>query len=208
MIAKVTDNLKFCSKCVTVALLFAVISNFAAAKAPCFVESNLKVSCVLEQRQGPSDKNKWRDTNAFAIDQLYYSGGVLHNKALDKQSTPTEELEHPTGMDEKLMLNEDTSSNQSQGTSLESSSNNKIRGIFQNISKAGRKSIQKCLQFGTYDAKVDGIWGQQTHKAISNFKNVAHQLRKQRDEPSLFSKIKNVFSRKAVCHKLLNDTFG
>ena len=207
MIAKVTDNLKFCSKCVTVALLFTVISNFAAAKAPCFVESNLKDSCVLERRQGTSDKRKRRDTNAFAIDQLYYSGGVLHNKALDKQSTPTEELEHPTGMDEKLMLNEDTSSNQSRGTSLESSSNNKIRGIFQNISKAGRKSIQKCLQFGTYDAKVDGIWGEQTRNAISNFKSTASKL-KEKADPSLFSKIKNAFSRKAVCHSLLVNTFG
>jgi len=206
MIPKVTVTFLFYSKFVTIALLFMVNSSSAWAKAPCIVDSNASNSCISEQSQGPKDKKKRLDSAALAIDQLYYSGGVLHNKASSEQSTPNQELEQPTDVDEKLALSESTSRNQNQGTSPESI-RSEIREIFQKNDEVGRKSIQKCLRFGSYTSKIDGIWGQRTLKAISDFKNNANHMR-QKDKPSLFSKIKNIFSRKAICRRLLDDTFG
>ena len=206
MIPKMTDTFLFYSKFVTIALLFLVNSTCAWAKAPCVVDSNSINSCISEQTQGPKDKKRRQDSAALAIDQLYYSGGVLHNKALGEQSTPNQELEQQTDLEEKLSLSDGTSRNQNTGTSPKII-RSEIREIFQNIDEAGRKSIQKCLRFGSYTTKIDGIWGQRTQNAISNFKNDANHLG-QKDKPSLFSKIKNMFSSKAICHRLLNDTFG
>ena len=205
MIAKVTDTLLFHKKFVTITLLLAVNSSYVWAKAPCIMDSNANKPCISEQSHGPKGRKKRRASDTFAIDQLYYSGGVLHNKTSGKKLTPNQELDQPTAVDEKHALNNTILRIRNQGTSAESISS-KIRRIFQNIDEVGRKSIQKCLRFGTYTTKIDGIWGQQTHNAINNFKNDANHLR-QKDEANLFSKIKNVFSRKAVCRKLLDDTF-
>ena len=206
MIPKVTDTFLFYNKFVTIALLLLVNSNYAWAKAPCIVDSNANNSCISEPSQGPKDKKRRQDSAALAIDQLYYSGGVLHNKALGEQPTPNQELDQQTDVDEKLSLSEGPSKNQNQGASP-GSIHSEIRKIFQEIDEVGRKSIQKCLRFGSYTTKIDGIWCQRTQNAISNFKNDANHLR-QKDKPSLFSKIKNIFSRKAVCRRLLDDTFG
>ena len=203
---KATNTLLFYRKFITITLLLAVNSSFVWAAAPCIVDSNANNYCISEQHHGPKDKKKQRGSDAFAIDQLYYSGGVLHNQTLVEQFTPNQELDQPTAVDEKHALNNSISRSQNQGASPESISS-EIRRIFKDIDEVGRKSIQKCLRFGTYTTKIDGIWGQQTHSAISNFKNDANHLR-QKDEANLFSKIKNVFSRKAVCRKLLDDTFG
>ena len=206
MTSKVTDTLLFHSKFVTIALLLLVKSSFAWASEPCIVDINANNSCNSEQSQGPKSKKSQQDSDAFAIDQLYYSGGVLHNKALSQQLTPNREQAQPIDVDEELALNDGISRDQIQRSNPESVSN-EIREIFQKVDEMGRKSIQKCLRFGTYTTKIDGIWGQQTHNAISSFKNDANQMR-QEDEASIFSKIKNVFSRKAICRKLLDDTFG
>ena len=206
MIPKVTVTFLFYSKFVTIALLFLVNSSYAWAKAPCNADSNTNNSCISVQSQGPKDKKRRRDSAALAIDQLYYSGGVLHNKALGEQSLPNRELEQPTDVDEKLAISDGTSRNQNAGTSPKSI-RSEIREIFQRNDEVGRKSIQKCLRFGSYTSKIDGVWGQRTQNAINNFKNDANRLR-QKNKPSLFSKIKNIFSRKAICRRLLDDTFG
>ena len=206
MIPNVTKNLLFYRKFVTIALLFSVNSSFVWAKAPCIVKINANNSCISDQNHETKGKKKQQGSDAFAIDQLYYSGGVLHNRTSDEKFIPNQELNQSIAVDEKLALKDGISRDQNQRTSTESISS-EIRGIFQNIDEVGRKSIQKCLRFGTYTTKIDGIWGQQTQNAISNFKNDANHLR-HTDEANLFSKIKNVFSRKAACRKLLNDTFG
>ena len=206
MIPNMTDTLLFYRKFVTVTLLLAVNSSFVWAKAPCIVKINANNSCISDQNHETKGKKKQQGSDAFAIDQLYYSGGVLHNRTSDEKFIPNQELNQSIAVDEKLALKDGISRDQNQRTSTESISS-EIRGIFQNIDEVGRKSIQKCLRFGTYTTKIDGIWGQQTQNAISNFKNDANHLR-QTDEANLFSKIKNVFSRKAACRKLLNDTFG
>ena len=206
MIPKMTDTFLFYSKFVTIALLFLVNFNYAWANAPCVVDSNANNSCISVQSQGPKDKKRRRDSAALAIDQLYYSGGVLHNKALGEQSLPNQELEQPTDVDEKLAISDGTSRNQNPGTSPKSI-RSEIREIFQRNDEVGRKSIQKCLRFGSYTSKIDGVWGQRTQNAINNFKNDANRLR-QKNKLSLFSKIKNIFSRKAICRRLLDDTFG
>ena len=206
MLPKATDTLLFYCKFVTAALLLAVYPNFAWAKAPCITESSKDNSCVFEQSEELEDQNISQDNNAFAIDHLYYSGGILHNKQRAKDTTRTRRLEKPADLAEMLVTKENVAANINEGTSSASIYSG-IREIFQTIDEVGRKSIQKCLKFGTYDAKVDGIWGEQTRNAISNFKNTASQPR-EKDNLSLFSKIKNTFSRKAVCHTLLVNTFG
>jgi len=206
MLPKVTNTLLFYCKFVTAALLLAVYPNFAWAKAPCITESSKGNSCVSKQSEELEDQNISQDSNAFAIDHLYYSGGILHNKQRVKDTARTRRLEKPADLAEMLVTKENVAANINEGTSSASIYSG-IREIFQTIDEVGRKSIQKCLKFGTYDAKVDGIWGEQTRNAISNFKNTASQPR-EKDNPSLFSKIKNTFSRKAVCHTLLVNTFG
>ena len=201
-----TNTLLFYSKLVTTALLLAVNPNFAWAKTPCITKSNADNSCMLEQRRELKAQNMLQDSDALAIDHLYYSGGILHNKALARKTTPTRGLEQPAGTDEKLAMNGDIVKNLIEGASS-ASIYSEIREIFQKMNEADRKSIQKCLRFGTYDAKVDGVWGEQTRDAINNFKNVADHPKK-KETLSLFSKIKNVFSRKAVCFTMLDDIFG
>ena len=203
---KVANTLLFYSRFATTALLLAVNPNFAWAKAPCITKSNAGNSCVLEHSQELKSQNISQDSDALAIDHLYYSGGVLHNKERTKDTVPTQKLEKPETLAEMLVTKEIVVTNLNGGTSSASVYSG-LRGIFQNIDEVGRKSIQKCLRFGTYDAKVDGIWGEQTRNAISNFKSTASKL-KEKADPSLFSKIKNAFSRKAVCHTLLVNTFG
>ena len=127
-----TDTFLFYSKFVTIALLFSVNSSYAWAKAPCVVDSNANNSCILEQTQGPKDKKRQQDSVALAIDQLYYSGGVLHNKALGEQSTPNQELEQQTDVDQTLALSDGTPRDQNKGSSPESI-RSEIRAIFQNI---------------------------------------------------------------------------
>ena len=206
MIPKVTDTFLFYSKFVGITLLILVNFSQVSAKAPCIVESNANNSCISEQSQGSKDTKRQQNSADFAIDLLYYSGGVLHNKNIVRQLIPNKESDQPTVVDGKLTLNDGITRNQNQDTIPENIIS-EIRGIFQNIDEVGRKSIQKCLRFGTYTTKIDGIWGKQTHNAINNFKNDANHLR-QKGEANLFSKIKNIFSKKAVCHKLLDDTFG
>ena len=206
MLPKVTNTLLFYCKFVTAALVLTANPNFAWAKALCITESSQDNSCVSEQSEDFEDQNIFQDSNAFAIEHLYYSGGVLHNKERTKDTVPTQKLEKPETLAEMLVTKEIVVTNLNGGTSSASVYSG-LRGIFQNIDEVGRKSIQKCLRFGTYDAKVDGIWGEQTRNAISNFKSTASKL-KEKADPSLFSKIKNAFSRKAVCHTLLVNTFG
>jgi len=206
MLPKETNTLLFYCKFFTAALLLAVYPNFAWAKAPCITESREDNSCVSKQREELEDQNISQDSSAFAIDHLYYSGGILHNKQWAKDTAPMRRLEKPADLAGMLVTKENAGTNLNEGTSSVSIYSG-TRGIFQNIDEVGRKSIQKCLRFGTYNAKVDGIWGDQTRNAISNFKSTASQLREKAD-PSLFSKIKNAFSRKAVCHTLLVNTFG
>ena len=144
MIPKVTDTLLSYRKLGTVTLLLAVNSSFVWAKTPCIVDNNANNYCMSEQIHGPKVKKKQQGGDTFAIDQLYYSGGVLHNKTLGEQFTPNQELDQPTSVDEKLLLNDGISRDQNQGTSPGSNSN-ETRRIFQNIDEVGRKLIQKCL---------------------------------------------------------------
>jgi hypothetical protein len=203
---KLTNTLLFYSRFATIVLLLAVNPNFAWAKAPCISKSNAGNSCVLEQSQGFKSQNISQDSDALAIDHLYYSGGILHNKVLAGETTPIKGLQQPVDTAEKLARKAEIAKNLNKGASSVSIYSRSHR-IFQNLNEAGRKSIQKCLRFGTYDAKLDGIWGEQTRNAISNFKSTASRPR-EKDKPSLFLTIKNIFSRKAGCHTLLTNIFG
>ena len=99
---KVTNTLLFYSRFATTALLLAVNPNFAWAKAPCISKSNAGNSCVLEQSQGLKSQNISQDSDALAIDHLYYSGGILHNKVLAGETTPIKGLQQPVDTAEKL----------------------------------------------------------------------------------------------------------
>jgi len=203
---KVTDTLLFYSRFATTALLLAVNPNFAWAKAPCITKSNASNSCVLEHGQELKSQNISQDNDALPIDHLYYSGGILHNKVLAGETTPIKRIQQPADTAEKLARKAEIAQNLNKGASSVSIYSTSHL-IFQNLDEAGRKSIQKCLRFGTYDAKVDGIWGEQTRNAISNFKRTASRPG-EKDKPSLFLTIKNTFSRKASCHTLLTNIFG
>jgi hypothetical protein len=83
---------------------------------------------------------------------------------------------------------------------------NEISNQFRNFDISGRKKIQRCLRYGSYQGKIDGLWGNQTFDAIVSFDETS-KLTMQVAEEHIFSKIKNIFSNKKFCRNLIADSF-
>ena len=81
-----------------------------------------------------------------------------------------------------------------------------IGAKFKSLKKVQKKDIQKCLRYGSYTAKVDGLWGNQTFEAIIDFKNEI-EIGNENQRDSVISKIKGVFSNKETCYKFINEIF-
>ena len=82
-----------------------------------------------------------------------------------------------------------------------------IGAKFKSLKKVQKKDIQKCLRYGSYTAKVDGIWGYQTFEAIIDFKNEI-EVGNESQSDSMISKIKGVFSNKETCYEFINEIFA
>ena len=203
---KATIALIYCSKVFAAALIIIINSGFVLANSTCTEEKRASHFCAVPKVQKPKSQVIAQNKNAFDAAQLYYSGGILHNRKVTEKSTsqkvPEDNATQSVLVDQKKITaaNSDTPAKPDVNYI-------KIRQIFQEIDKEGRKDIQKCLQFGTYTSKVDAIWGDVTFLAINNFKKSEDQI-KDKQSQSLLSKIKTAFSSKAICHALLVDTFN
>lgn len=201
-----TNTLLFYGKSVITALLLIVNPNSALTKVQCIPEKNTANSCAVEHSLKLESQSVSQNNNTSENDRLYYSGGVLHNRTSVIQSIPEARPQSSIDVGEEAELQKNITEAQRQVGTL-AKEYSELRKIFQNMDDVGKKSVQQCLKFGNYNAKVDGIWGDKTFDAIKNFKNVSSHTEYEK-EHTLFVKIKNMFSKKTMCYKLLNSIFS
>lgn len=136
---------------------------------------------------------------------LYYSGGILHNgPTLNKDNALTEQ------QDPSIQENTKNSNliPKAQPTTTEKPQPvyDQIKRKFRALSVVERKNVQKCLRYGSYTGKVDGIWGTETFRALKNFQiNSSNDTDRDNGngDISVIAKIKNLFSRKKSCYELV-----
>jgi hypothetical protein len=187
----------------TLALLFAALPGLALSKSYCVGEYGSIIACQKEENETISSQLQMR--KEYSVTALYYSGGILHNGVLLNETNPSLKPPSPKGfqanndlaLEIETLVDEDADS-----TDLYS----KIGAKFRSMKKAQKKDIQKCLRYGSYTAKVDGIWGNQTFEAIIDLKNEI-EIGNESQRGSVISKIKGVFSNKETCYELINDVF-
>jgi hypothetical protein len=185
------------------ALLFAAQPGLALARSYCVGEYGSIVPCQKRGNETISSKLKMHEEHSATA--LYYSGGILHNRDLLNETNPSLEPPSPTGFEAnndlaleiETLVDEDAN-----GKDLYS----KIGAKFRSMEKVQKKDIQKCLKYGSYTAKVDGIWGNQTFEAIIDLKNEI-EIGNESQRDSVITKIRGVFSNKETCYAFINDVF-
>ena len=190
-------------------LFLAAVPGLALANVRCAEDRDSIVPCQVEEAETISSQSEInKEYSAIA---LYYSGSILHNKALLNEINPPQKSPSPTGFAASNDLNpeietvfaEDTNGEDTNGEDLYS----EIGAKFKSLKTVQKKDIQKCLRYGSYTAKVDGIWGYQTFEAIIDFKNEI-EVGNESQSDSMISKIKGVFSNKETCYEFINEIFA
>ena len=197
-------NSNFYVKNLVIFMFLMTLTNTALANEQCASQNGAPGSCkqakpknILESSQEKAD---------LSMRALYYSGSILHNTSpinetisplettnvtsAETVETPNDELTHSPPLDPK-----------------EDQIYNEISKKFQKFDQEGRKKIQKCLRYGSYRGKVDGLWGNQTFASIIDFEGNS-RFEQDDAEETVFSKIKNIFSNEKVCNELINDIFN
>ena len=203
MYIKKDDNLTFYVKNIVITLLLAVHPFTISAQENCVDQHSISAFCQEEIFTDVTEKLQKNED--VSVTTLYYSGSILQNKVLiNGFGTPLETTNvtnaEPVDALESDIFNPISSVDEADDLYR------KISGKFRNFDSEGRKKIQKCLRYGSYNAKVDGLWGDQTFDAIIDFQNDIEIAQKD-DEQSVFSKLKNVFSNENACYDLINDIF-
>lgn len=142
----------------------------------------------------------------FTENELYYSGGILHQANI---SSPNAINLNPQNTKlETKQLNVDADAHPQE---VEISHNKQIvRGelytLFKNkflmFSKAKKKKIQVCLKRYEPSLKIDGLWGDRTFAAIINSK-VPEEKEAPQDKKTVFSALKSIFKGKSSCNTLM-----
>lgn len=144
------------------------------------------------------------DTNVDAM-LLYYSGGILQNgpnqNEVNTLNYKKNNLNQKNNKDLDYPVQPDT-------TEDLGSVYDQIKNKFATLSNIERKNVQKCLRYGSYTGKIDGLWGNQTFQAIKNFRmNSNNYNANENRKTSIFAKIKNIFSLKKSCYALVSKNF-
>ena len=182
---------------------FAALPGLAVAKAHCLGEYGSIVPCQERENEAISSQSKIH--KEYSATALYYSGSILHNKILLNEINPPQRPPSPTGFEASndIVLEVETVATEAtNGKDLYS----EIGAKFKSLKKVQKKDIQKCLRYGSYTAKVDGIWGYKTFEAIIDFKNEI-EIGNETQSDSVISKIKGVFSNKETCYEFINEIF-
>ena len=142
----------------------------------------------------------------FTENELYYSGGILHQANI---SSPNAINLNPQNTKlETKQLNVDADAHPQE---VEISHNKQdVRGelytLFKNkflmFSKAKKKKIQVCLKRYEPSLKIDGLWGDRTFAAIINSK-VPEEKEAPQDKKTVFSALKSIFKGKSSCNTLM-----
>ena len=203
MYIKKDDSLTFYVKNIVITLLLVVHPLTISAQGNCVDQHSISAFCQEEKLTDVTEKLQKNEDVSVAT--LYYSGGILQNKVLINGFGTPLEMTNVTNAEPVDALASDISTPISSVDEADGLYR-KISGKFRNFDSEGRKKIQKCLRYGSYSAKVDGLWGDQTFDAIIDFQN-AIKIAQKDDEQSVFSKLKNVFSNENACYDLINDIF-
>ena len=203
MYIKKDDSLTFYVKNIVITLLLVVHPFTISAQGNCVDQHGISAFCQEEKLTDVTEKLQKNEDVSVAT--LYYSGSILQNKVLINGFGTPLEMTNVTNAEPVDALASDISTPISPVDEADDLYK-KISGKFRNFDSGGRKKIQKCLRYGSYSAKVDGLWGDQTFDAIIDFQN-AIKIAQKDDEQSVFSKLKNVFSNKNTCYDLINDIF-
>ena len=153
----------------------------------------------------------WEKAKAFDITTLYYSGSILSNQSSSYEFSSPLEGKNAVGSQTREALVEDSFRSNIPTSGLENGLRqnelyNEISNQFRSFDTSGRKKIQRCLRYGSYQGKIDGLWGNQTFDAIVSFDETS-KLAIQVTEEHIFSKLKNIFSNKKFCYNLIADSF-
>lgn len=189
---------RFCA-----AIFFAFVPALSEANSSC---TKAAKSFNLCKNNGIDQKIVYQnnDTNVDAM-LLYYSGGILQNgpnqNEVNTLNYKENNLNQKDNKDLDYPIQPDT-------TEDLGSVYDQIKNKFATLSNIDRKNVQKCLRYGSYTGKIDGLWGNQTFQAIKNFRmNSNNDSANESGETSIFAKIKNIFSLKKSCYALVSKNF-
>ena len=184
-------------------LFFAVLPGLVLANAHCVEEFDSILPCQeREKEKVPLQSKIYQE---YTATDLYYSGSILHNEMLLNKIDPPQEPPSPTGFGAFNDLDLETETVAAEDIDVKDLYS-EIGAKFKSLKKVQKKDIQKCLRYGSYTAKVDGLWGNQTFEAIIDFKNEI-EIGNEDQRDSVISKIKGVFSNKETCYKFINEIF-
>ena len=185
------------------AIFFAFVPALSEANSSC---TKAAKSFNLCKNNGIDQKIVYQnnDTNVDAM-LLYYSGGILQNgpnqNEVNTLNYKENNLNQKDNKDLDYPIQPDT-------TEDLGSVYDQIKNKFATLSNIDRKNVQKCLRYGSYTGKIDGLWGNQTFQAIKNFRvNSSNDSANEKRETSIFAKIKNIFSLKKSCYALVSKNF-
>ena len=185
------------------AIFFAFVPALSEANSSC---TKAAKSFNLCKNNGIDQKIVYQnnDTNVDAM-LLYYSGGILQNgpnqNEVNTLNYKENNLNQKDNKDLDYPIQPDT-------TEDLGSVYDQIKNKFATLSNIERKNVQKCLRYGSYTGKIDGLWGNQTFQAIKNFRmNSNNDSANENSENSIFAKIKNIFSLKKSCYALVSKNF-
>lgn len=184
-------------------IFFALVPALSEANSSC---TKAAKSFNLCKNNGIDQKILYQnnDTNVDAM-LLYYSGGILQNgpnqNEVNTLNYKENNLNQKDNKDLDYSIQPDT-------TEDLGSVYDQIKNKFATLSNIDRKNVQKCLRYGSYTGKIDGLWGNQTFQAIKNFRvNSSNDSANEKRETSIFAKIKNIFSLKKSCYALVSKNF-
>jgi hypothetical protein len=184
-------------------LFFAALPGLVLANAHCVGEFDSILPCQeREKEKVPLQSKIYQE---YTATDLYYSGSILHNEILLNEIDPPQEPPSPTGFGAFNDLDLETETVAAEDIDVKDLYS-EIGAKFKSLKKVQKKDIQKCLRYGSYTAKVDGLWGNQTFEAIIDFKNEI-EIGNENQRDSVISKIKGVFSNKETCYKFINEIF-
>ena len=184
-------------------LFFAVLPGLVLANAHCVEEFDSILPCQEREKKKVSLQSKIYQE--YTATDLYYSGSILHNEILLNEIDPPQKPPSPTGFGAFNDLDLETETVAAEDIDVKDLYS-EIGAKFKSLKKVQKKDIQKCLRYGSYTAKVDGLWGNQTFEAIIDFKNEI-EIGNEDQRDSVISKIKGVFSNKETCYKFINEIF-
>ena len=185
------------------AILLITLASTASSKENCRDQSSASESC--EQVETKSVQGNSQENENSSMINLYYSGSIIHNASTANEVISSLEMATITNA-ESIQPPKDEIIDHPPLDPGEDGLYNEIGKAFRQFDPLGRKKIQRCLRYGSYNGKVDGLWGNQTFDAIIDFKKPA-DFEQVEAEEGIFSKIKNVFSSEKACYELINDIF-